>query len=241
MSSELKSRIEELVNFLNRADKSNNSKKIFLKKHIDELNELLDVVILTLLDDPGVLIYYENNKKRREAQSALEVAWGVVDSDYLFDRVLSGETDMIARVIGDYCDRAKRLQATFLSVQPSAELTTYFSEAVSSWLFGLHSAALILCCSVIENLLKELLFEIDPGLVYEFENGNVLRGVKTLTLSRFIRNAKRQGLLSSNDSNIAYKINRLRNKAVHELREISEKDTYQSIINTKRLMEKLLD
>jgi hypothetical protein len=55
-----------------------------------------------------------------------------------------------------------------------------------------------------------------------------------------IDNAARKKLISPEEKRIAHGIRILRNDAVHDLHQISYKETYKAIMNTKKLIERLL-
>lgn len=110
-----------------------------------------------------------------------------------------------------------------------------------AWLFGLNNSWLILCCSILENILKAKLYKIDIDLVYKIsESKNILQGVEDYDLEILINNAERENLITFKEKNIAHKIRIHRNQAIHRLHTFSSKKTYDAILSTKSIIEKLL-
>jgi hypothetical protein len=111
---------------------------------------------------------------------------------------------------------------------------------MQSWLFGLNNSALILCCSILESLLKEKLCQIDVDLVYDLSDRKNLKGIKQLPLPKLIQNAYSAGMLDKEDKKVASRIKDLRNDSVHKLKNVSYKEVYDAIMSTKALVEKFL-
>jgi len=99
----------------------------------------------------------------------------------------------------------------------------------------------ILCCSIIEDTLKEQLYNLDPNLalVLDTYKGNLI-GVKNKKLEYLIYEAFNHNIIDKKGKQIANKIRILRNNAVHSLVEIDDSQTYQAILDTKKLVEKIL-
>jgi hypothetical protein len=206
------------------------------KGKYDEYRKCAEEIISLLLDNPGQLIHIEDPDLMKAASDALKIIWENVDTSHLFDEMInSGNMDAI---IGDYTDRAKQLKPTLVSVKPDKQTSEYFQSAIDSWLFGLNNAALILCCSVIENLLMQKLWKIDITLVRKANPKNM--NWKDRDLWELINNATKQNILDKKECSKAHNIRKLRQNAVHRLKPINSSEAYSAIMDTKEIIEKLL-
>lgn len=85
-----------------------------------------------------------------------------------------GFSELMVNIIGDYIERAKKIKPIFSTVKPTDVIRTYFQEAMNAWCYGLNTAALILSCSILESILKQVLLRKDPKFVYDIDNGKAL-------------------------------------------------------------------
>ncbi len=209
----------------------------------EKFNSLYKSIFDELLWYPGTLIYMENPNELRAAQATMDLIWETVDADDIFDEMLSGGYGgLLANVMGDYADRIKMLKPTFISVNPqNYEFHIYYEEAMKAWLFGLSNSSLIICCSILETMLRQELYRISIDLVYQLNRSDrKIEGVESLPLDILIENATKEKLISYEERKTAHRIRKLRNDAIHSLRQVTHEETYEAIINTKNLIEKLL-
>jgi len=206
------------------------------KGKYDEYRECAEKVISLLLDNPGQLIYIEDTDLMQAASNALKIIWENVDTSDLFDEMINSG-NMVA-IIGDYTDHAQQLKPTLVNVKPDAHTSAYFQNAIDSWLFGLNNASLILCCSVIENLLVQRLWKIDINLVRKVNLKDM--AWKDRELWELINNATKENILDRKESTKAHNIRELRRKAVHRLEPVNSSDAYNAIMDTKEIIEKIL-
>ena len=196
----------------------------------EEFENLWESIEEDLMWYPGTLIYLKDKSELKTAQVVIDAIWSGLDRDEIFDEMTGGGyAGLLVDIIGDYADRVKMLKPTFISINPKkSDFQIYFQEAMRAWLFGLNNSSLILCCSIIENTLTEELHKINIDLV------------KTCPLEKLIDNAAKERLITFEEKNTAHEIRKLRNNSIHELHSISSKQTYDALINTKNLVEKLL-
>ena len=206
-----------------------------------EFNSLWKSIVEDLMWSPGTLIYIPDEAERKAAKVFIDMIWKAADADDIFDEMTGGGySGLLVNIIGDYIDRAKILKPTFISINPeNTELYVYFEEAMRSWLFGLNNPALILCCSILESLLKEKLLKISVNHVYDFPDNKTFSSIRPFPIDTLIRNASQTGLLDKQEIDIAFSIKNLRNNAIHKLQNISQQQAYEAIMNTKDLVEKL--
>ena len=207
-----------------------------------EFNSLWKSIVEGLMWSPGTLIYIPNEAERKAAKVFIDVIWKNEDTDDIFDEITGGGySGLLVNIIGDYIDRAKILKPTFISINPeNTEFYVYFEEAMRSWLFGLNNSVLILCCSMLESLLKEKLSAVSVSYVYDFSDNKNFSGIKQFQMDKLISNASQIGLIGKQETNVAFTIKNLRNNVVHKLQNVSQQQAYEAIMNTKDLIEKLL-
>lgn len=230
-------RLIELIIEIIKWRKSDSKEKFYLS---DEFEFIRKEIMAELIYNPGELIYYKDVNELKAAQTAIDILWDTIDAREILDEITSGEhTWFMVNVMGDYSDRLKLLKPIFININPeNSQFKTYFKEAMNSWLFGLNNAAIILCCSIIEDLLKNSLCKEDPKYVYDFGNGRT--GPRQKSLDVLIQNAKKIGLLNNRLSKMAFGIKNLRNSVVHKLETISSEFTLDAIKNTKTITETIL-
>ena len=202
--------------------------------------ELVTIIQKELIYNPGTLIYFEDELEIDSVKGVVDWVWQNLNPQVAFEEMTGGEyTDLLVHTMGEYVDRAKMLKPTFISTNPANnDFQVYYEEAMHCWLFGLDRAALILCSSIVESLIKQKVSEINEEYLYQEENGKGRRREKTF--KQLIEMVKFLKLINSSQANAMHDIRRSRNQAVHSLETISEKETHSKIMQTKEIAEGLL-
>ncbi len=207
----------------------------------EQFNELFESILEYLVWEPGTLLYFEDPDDIPRAKFVTELIWKNADNERIFEEMTEGGySGLLVNMVGDYLDRAKMLKPTFTSIYPEhSEFHVYYREAMRCWLFGMSNAAVILSNSLIELILYDRLSEISQELVVnlDYRNGNPC--VSKHKLKELIDNAKNEDLISYEETQAAHEIRKLRNRAVHEQRVISDKESFKVIEDTKIIAEKL--
>jgi hypothetical protein len=201
-----------------------------------EYMEYAQQITEKLLLNPGKLIYFEDHELMREAETALNTIWSHIDEDESFRLLHSAY--MVSTTM-DYIKRAIKLKPTLLSVKPDNLISVSFQSAIECWLFGLDSASLILCFSIIESLLKQKY----PTLLYKSDK--VLKSFKVIrenerTIEEFIDYIASKDFIDNSIRQMIHDIRKLRNRATHKLKPITSDEAYTAIMNTKKIIEQLL-
>ena len=204
-----------------------------------------------ILRHPGKFICIPEARKRTAAQEVVETLWKEeVDDNDEFYRLIHygvpyggnspGRCDSISDGLGTtYHLRVRQLKPTFVSNNLPADVRCCFEQAMEAWVRGLDSAALILCWSVLESLMKERLLNIDTDLVYQSAApGSRCR--KLRPWPEIIKSAKNLGILNAEGAAAADDICKTRNNAVHELKDVTEDQSFRAITNTRWLLEFLV-
>lgn len=207
----------------------------------DEVADYVKEIADHLMWHPGELVYFEDESLRKEAKEVLDSLWKTLTYDELSEEMFSGGfSGLMVNIVGDYIERVKMIKPTLITVKPSNEIRTYFQQAMDAWSHGLNTASLILSCSILEAILKQVLLRKDAKLVYDIGNGKSFKDVKEKDLEALIENARKKRIFDDGEAKKADKIRKNRNAAVHKLKQFSSDETYKAIITTKELLEKLL-
>jgi hypothetical protein len=215
----------------------------------NEFRSLLISIQQDLIDDPGKLIYVEDDKKRELLKSVVNIVWLFLDESQLWDEnadVSLNYHEHWMLIKSTYIDRAPKLKPTFISVNPSGtEFKCYYDEAMQAWLYGLDTSALILCCSIIEHTLyKDLWYKhqqggIDLSPLFSLDMDGNKPDVNP-RLWKMINKAEELGIIDFKEKEKAHQVKDLRNLAVHDLKAIGYKRAYKAILDTKDLIESIL-
>ncbi len=209
-------------------------------KYSEETRDYAKEIVEHLMWKPGTLICFEDTDLMRDATSAIDSLYEDMNYKELSDEMFSGGYGgLLVNIIGDYIDRAMKLKPTLVSVRPNEVVSAYFQNAMECWLYGINSASVILCCSIVENLLKQRY----PTLQYKSDN--IFKDFKYLkdferTLEEFIDEVAKKGFIDENTRKMAQGIRILRNSTVHKLKQITSDEAYNAIMNTKKIIEQLL-
>ncbi len=208
----------------------------------DETNSLMTEIIDYLIWFPGRLFFDENKSRQKRNKVVIDFLWITLEPNDIFDELLSGGyTGLLSNMLDDFSKRVKMLKPTFISVNPeSNEFSNYFDEAMKAWLYGLPNASLIICFSLLENLLKDKLCQKDCTYVYELKDPSNPKGVKQVSYDRIIMSSLNEGIINKNEKNILFQIRKLRNNSIHELNSVTDSEVYDAIIQTKDIVERLL-
>ena len=220
--------IKRLVDLHKKYKTENITANSFLG-YSEEAEGLAYEIIERLIWEPGKLLYFEDTALISDAKNAVKDLWDSLPSNELWEEIASGGyKGILVNIISDYIDRAKFLKPVFISIEPTNQIKKYFREAMGAWLFGLNTAALILCCSIIEEMLET----IYPKLTKAEKE-------KKGKLEALIDKANGK-IFDKTEAETAHIVRLLRNDAVHELKRPSKEDTYEAILNTVSLIEKIL-
>ena len=154
----------------NHIYKKNDQGKVEIHEEVEkEFGKLWKSIKKDLLWSPGQLIYIKNESKRDAVRRVIDAIWSDVIDSELLEEITGEYSDILVSIMGDYLDNAKLLTPTFISIDPNRpEFRIYYDEAMRAWLFGLYNSALIICCSLIEDVLQTELYNINFDLAKEF-------------------------------------------------------------------------
>jgi hypothetical protein len=205
-----------------------------------EYNLLLEDLIFDHAVDPGHLLVYMKDMDPYIIdiyQDIIDLIWKTVDMEEMLQIYLESMPDLenIANRIRSIISWSPVL----ISFDPNQyDFDFYYREIIKALLSDLSNSALILCCSLLENILRGELYEKDIHLVYDISTD--LRGIEILTLDKLIDNATKVKLLSDEDKMLGHKIRKMRNAAIHDLKRIPSEEIYVAVNGIRELAEKLL-
>ncbi len=207
-------------------------------KYSQEAENITYEIVNNLIWNPGGLIFIEDTDLINDALTVVNEIWRSTSLDELWEEISAGGyRGLMVNILSDYIERAKYLRPVFVSVKPTAEVNLYFHEAMKSWLFGMDAAALILCCAIMEEFLGKKYPKLTPHERTKItKKGKGKKG----DLEALIDKAKKEHLFDDTDFTKATKVRILRNDAIHKRKRIETNDTYDAIVNTVSIVEKLL-
>jgi hypothetical protein len=242
-NSSLEQRILDLLHLYIKLLESDTQGIVLAESDKNKFDELWRSIVEDLMWEPGKLIYVKNHSKTQAYKTMIDIIWKTHDSDEIFDELSSGGySGLMVDIVSNYIDKAKVVKPIFVSVDPEiSDFYVYFAEAMKSYFYGLNNSAIILSCSILEKLLKMKLSEIDDKLVYQLKTKDGKKPfILEFSLKKLINNAAKEKLITYEDRETAQNIRELRNDIVHKLTEVTNEQTFQTIIDTKDLIESLL-
>ncbi len=197
--------------------------------------QILDFIIW----NPGSPVFYDDPEKLSEAEHVIEWLWESVDAE-MFDKVLNGVEDgdtfyssIGVELVGTYSDRVKGLRPIFISVDFPSEVKRYYREAMKAWVRGLDCAALILCWSVLDEVIRQRLVpKLTAGSFKSF--GTIGTQEKEPDI---IKKAEEFDVLDKGKGKKARGIRHLRNAILHERESVTREVCYEAILETKLILE----
>lgn len=209
--------------------------------------DLMSSIRTYLIDYPGELIYEENPASIERKIAVIEFLWNAYDEydyDIHYDELFGGDnTDFITNFASGYLKRAKMIKPTFISVKNviNNEFEAYFREATEAWLYGCKHAAIIICNSLLEDLLRNKLCLINGDYATQLIDGKTLKANRDFSFQNLKDFSKKEKLLSKSLIKKLSNIQKTRNDMVHNLNTVSDEEAYERIMDTKDIVESLLN
>lgn len=207
-------------------------------------NELMNSIRTYLIDHPGELIYEQDKASIKRKLAVIDLLWMSYNDDYHYDEIFGGENvDFITNFAGAYLKRAKMIRPTFISVKNviNREFEAYFQEATEAWLYGCSNAAIIICNSMMEDLIRNKLCLINGDYATKLIDGYTLKANKDVTFQNLKVLAQKEKILPKELIKKLSKVQAVRNDAVHNLNRVSDEEAYELIRYTKDIVEYLLN
>lgn len=228
--------LRQIIEYLDESDsvKSDNEEE-------ERFNELVCEIMVSMIEKPGVLLFIKEESKRNHYKAIIDFVWKFVDSEKIYDSLSNENYETLHFIAEDISKRVVKLKPTVVSTDPKyIEFSSYLNEAISAWLHGLNNASLILCFSVLENIMIDKLCQIKNEYVFELKNPSDPKGVKSISFGAIIKKAHGEKLISGNQKNTLFRIKKKRNNAVHNMNSISSNESYTIIQETKEIIESIL-
>lgn len=207
-------------------------------------DELMSSIRTYLIDHPGELIYEKDSASIKRKLAAINLLWNAYDDSIHYDEIFGGDnTDFITNFAGGYIKRAKMIRPTFFSVKKNIgkEFEVYFKEAIQSWLYGCKHAAVIICNSLLEDLLRNKLCDINVDYAHKLYDWPKMKSSLQFGMNELKKLASKERILPKPLLSKLSKVQQKRNDAVHNLNTLSDEEAYGLIIDTKDIVEYLLN
>lgn len=207
-------------------------------------SDLMSSIRAYLIDYPGELIYEKDTDSIKRKLAVIYLLWKAYDDSVHYDEIFGGDnTDFITNFAGGYVKRAKMIRPTFFSVKKNVgkEFEIYFKEAIQSWLYGCKHAAVIICNSLLEDLLRNKLCDIDVDYAHKLYDWRKMRSNPQFGMKELKELASKEKVLPKPLLSKLSRIQQKRNDAVHNLNTLSDEEAYELILDTKDIVEYLLN
>lgn len=207
-------------------------------------NELMNSIRTYLVDYPGELIYEKDKSSIKIKLAVIDLLWNSYDDGYHYDEIFGGaNTDFITNFASGYIKRAKMIRPTFFSVKKNIgkEFEIYFREATEAWLYGCKHAAIIICNSLLEELIRNKLCDLDVSYAKKLFDWKKMKSNPEYGMKELKNFASTEKVLSKSLLQKLSEVQSKRNDAVHNLSTISDEEAYGLIIDTKDIVEYLLN
>lgn len=135
------------------------------------------------------------------------------------------------------------IRPTFFSVKKSVgkDFEALFKEAIQSWLYGCKHAAIIICNSLLEDLLRNKLCDIDVKYAQKLFDWTQMKSNAQYGMNDLKNFAKKEDILTKSLIEKLSDVQQSRNNCVHNLNTVSDEEAYERIIDTKDIVEYLLN
>ena len=210
----------------------------------DEANKLVSSVRAYLIDCPGELIYEQNKQTVKARMTAIDLMWKMFDDDEHYEEIFFGDNvDFITNFASDYIKRARMMRPLFISTRKhiGKEFEFYFQEATRAWLHGCDQAVIIICNSLLEELLRAKLCDVDVKYAHKLIDGWSLKSNPDYGMNALKNFAKDEGILPKELIEKLTSIQKVRNDIVHNLNVVTDEEAYTIISDTKTIVEYLLN
>lgn len=181
-----------------------------LASYLRKKEAIRDKIAEYLFWSPGQLIYYDNEDRLLEAKSALQEVWQDISRDEIWDRIDREGWDYTV-MVDDYLQRQLAIGPTLISQNPrNRYFHHYFQSAVLCWIHGIFAASIILCCVVLEDLLKML--------IEDYRRRSKEDDVVPTDLHGWIQYSQEKGMIDESEQEELERIRLARNKIVHSMK-----------------------
>jgi hypothetical protein len=240
MENQIKRYIELLVKLF----ESSRDKKKLSQSESEEFNRICKDLFESLIYNPGGLIFVENTDRIDAYKFAIDRLFELYSREEIWEELSQGGFGgLIFEEMDNYADRVKKLKPTFISIKPEIkEFYTYYNEAMRCWLYGLNNSSIIIISSLLENLIKDKIEELNPEEVLEIikSSDNKYKGIG-INFEKLIDIAEYKNFISTDNKDAAHNLRKTRNKIVHTGRMIDTNKSLELIEKTKNIIEELLN
>lgn len=228
----------------------------YLKDNIQRLQSLIDkkeppkineedfkksvgIILTDLVRNPGGLIYVEDKEMIPAYRLTIDAIYEMYSDSDILNMLSNGDFEgYINEIEDDIAGSLRDLKPTFVSIKPSnEEFYVLYNEAMKCWLHGLANSAVILSATLLENLLKDQMTELNPERILAVTEGNN----RNNGFKNAIDVVADEGLLSLRNKRKAHNLRRKRNKVIHNGLAINPSTAFELIRDTKEILEEILN
>lgn len=206
--------------------------------------ELREEIVEDLMWKPGALISTSSKDESEQFKSIIDFLWKDIHPEFIEEDIFEGDYNgIISELVGNFATRVVKIKPTFISINnaTNSEFEVYFNEAMKAWLYGAPNSALIICNSLLEDIIRNKLCLINSEYALRLISLDGNRSNSSFGMQDLKNFAKKEKLIPNNLIENLSQIQRARNNAVHNLDVITDDEVYELILNTKDIVEHLLN
>jgi hypothetical protein len=192
---------------------------------------------------PGIIVQYESSPEMLDIINQIDAIWQLLNNGPVIEKMkVYNDNAKFWSMVYDVANRLGKLRPIIVTSDTTAYgFATFYAEAVKCWSFGLYRASVILCCSILEEVItgeisKE---EKDFALSLNYSDGTP-HGVSARTFQEIIQAAYDRGYLNADQFKKAESIRLTRNNILHEMKDVSEDESLSLISATREIIQSLL-
>lgn len=220
-----------------------------IDSNLARMNSLVKSITSFIVQNPSHFFLAKSERDLEVKKEFLERLWSNLDYEEVFNELFWGTTsnegvlnEGYLEILGsNYASRLKKLKPTFYIYTTRIEKNTklYYGEAINSWLLGSFNSTVIICTSILEDILRRRVAHLDADktqkLYPDYKKSNPIYGLKEI-----LEYAHELNIISQKDYRKIKNIQQLRNDMVHNLHVVTGDESYEMLISTKDIIESIL-
>lgn len=209
-----------------------------------EMQKLMGQIALFIVKKPAHFFIADDEKDLEIKKEFLDRLWSQLDYEQVFNDLFWGPTnsDGYLQELGhEYTLRLKKLTPTFYihskRIDKNAKL--YYGEAINTWLLGSFNASVIICVSIIEDMLRRRVGFLEPDKAQKLYKSHN-KSNPACSLTDILGFAKELKIIDKETYSNINTIKSKRNDMVHDLYVITEDESHEILLSTKEIIETIL-
>lgn len=229
------SKSDEFKNEYKRLLENPDNVEIDLFPRVNEWNETAQETQNYLIEFPGELIPVNRAIDVEHYKSRIGHILSTVKEDEWLENLLDfSSNETVSLFINEFIKNARHLRPVFISVNyKSRDFIKYISESFRAWSYGLYNSSMIIMHSVVEEALRNSLFNnfhSEYSNLYEL-NGEAWIATDKLKMWELRVEALNKKLITNIDDEFLKKFSEERNGAIHRLEDFATEERKLEVLD----------